>query len=203
MQMIQLTDQCGRLIAIPSDHIRSIAEHENGSRVRHVDQGLCETYVRESFADIIQAINGTPVSQNRRLGASVLVFRDPETVLMGFTLNRQRWEFPGGKLDGFETLMMTAHRELKEETSLEITDLLHVGHSEAAKEYCVHFFCGRAGKGMARVMEPEKHKAWVWVNTNDRLHPMNAVAEDIVSRGFVQAARSLLFNPCREIRHVK
>jgi len=31
------------------------------------------------------------------------------------------WEFPGGKLDGAETAAEAAHRELKEELSLEVT----------------------------------------------------------------------------------
>ena len=31
------------------------------------------------------------------------------------------WEFPGGKLDGVETAAEAAHREIKEELSLEVT----------------------------------------------------------------------------------
>ena len=83
----------------------------------------------------------TPRARNRRrdpAGRKILITRRPEgTHLGGY------WEFPGGKLEGSETLEACLVREIREELGIVIrpdTHLLTVEHEYPAKRVTLHFY---------------------------------------------------------------
>ncbi|MFI9597737.1 NUDIX hydrolase [Nonomuraea sp. NPDC052265] len=60
--------------------------------------------------------------------ALVAVWRGEELLLV-FNRGRRCWELPGGMIDPGETPRMAAVRELREETGLNVADLVFAGHA--------------------------------------------------------------------------
>ncbi len=67
------------------------------------------------------------------------------------------WEFPGGKCEAGETLEACLHRELWEELSVRVDEVVHfcsVRHDYPEKSVELHFFRCRLEKGMVRPAVP-------------------------------------------------
>jgi mutator protein MutT len=58
------------------------------------------------------------------VGAAVLIFNDQRQVLMQHRTDDNRWDFPGGFMEPGETIEETARREIREETGLEIGEMV-------------------------------------------------------------------------------
>lgn len=74
---------------------------------------------------------------------------------------------PGGKVEPGETLNAAVHRELKEETNLNIDIVKKLGTVRNNK-YKLHWFvCRPTDVSLLKVVEPEKQKELKWTNIDD------------------------------------
>ncbi len=75
---------------------------------------------------------------------------------------------PGGKVEPGETLNTAVHREIKEETNLNIDVIKKLGTIRNNK-YKLHWFvCRPTDVTLLRVVEPEKQKVLKWVSLDDQ-----------------------------------
>lgn len=117
-----------------------------------------------------------------RVGIGVLIRNDRDEVLLGLRNSSHgagEWSFPGGHLEFGETVFATAHREVKEETGLDIRDFELVSVCDEmryietdGKHYLNVSVLGRYEGGEPRVREPEKCDRWEWF-------PIDAVPENL------------------------
>lgn len=88
---------------------------------------------------------------------------------------------PGGKVEPGETLIAAIHREIKEETNLNIDVIKKLG-SIRNNKYKLHWFvCRPTDISLLRVVEPQKQKELKWVELNDlsvNFTPKNRLALD-------------------------
>ena len=74
---------------------------------------------------------------------------------------------PGGKVEVGESLNAAMHREVKEETNLNIDIIRKLGCVRNNK-YKLHWFaCRPTDISLLKVVEPNKQKELVWVTLND------------------------------------
>ena len=74
---------------------------------------------------------------------------------------------PGGKVEPGETLNAAIHREVKEETNLNIDVIKKLGTIRNNK-YKLHWFaCAPTDLSLLKVVEPEKQKELKWIDLND------------------------------------
>jgi len=84
------------------------------------------------------------------------------------------YSIPGGGVDEGEKLKESAKREIYEETGLRLQKLTFLGvtnNLKTFKEEGLHsisiiFHCNTY-EGELSLMEPDKHEAWEWYNTNN------------------------------------
>lgn len=81
--------------------------------------------------------------------------------------NDTQYVVPGGKVEVGETINAALHREIKEETNLNIDVVKKLGATRNNK-YKLHWFvCAPTDLSLLRVVEPEKQKELKWVNLED------------------------------------
>ena len=81
--------------------------------------------------------------------------------------NDTQYVVPGGKVEPGETLNAAVHREIKEETNLNI-DIIKKLVSIRNNKYKLHWFvCAPTDLSLLKVVEPLKQKELKWVNLND------------------------------------
>jgi ADP-ribose pyrophosphatase YjhB (NUDIX family) len=74
---------------------------------------------------------------------------------------------PGGKVEPKETLNAAVHREIKEETNLNIDVIKKLGTSRN-NQYKLHWFaCTPTDVSLLKVVEPLKQKELKWVDLDD------------------------------------
>ena len=74
---------------------------------------------------------------------------------------------PGGKVEPGETLNAAVHREIKEETNLNVDIIKKLGSTRNNK-YKLHWFaCAPTDLSLLKVVEPLKQKELKWINLND------------------------------------
>ena len=74
---------------------------------------------------------------------------------------------PGGKVEQGETLIAAVHREIKEETNLNIDVVKKLG-SVRNNKYKLHWFvCRPTDISLLRVVDPLKQKELKWLDLND------------------------------------
>ena len=74
---------------------------------------------------------------------------------------------PGGKVEPGETLNAAIHREIKEETNLNIDVIKKLGSTRNNK-YKLHWFvCAPTDLSLLKVVEPLKQKELKWIDLND------------------------------------
>lgn len=103
------------------------------------------------------------------IGVGVLVWHENK-LLLGQRLRpgaQSCWQFPGGHLEYAESVLDCAHREVLEETGLEIHQLKTVGYTEdvfsaARRHYITLYVSARLLCGEPVVKEPEKCACWQW-----------------------------------------
>lgn len=80
------------------------------------------------------------------------------------------WTLPGGKQEYEETIFEGAKREVKEETNLNIDDLVIFGAADDIqpdRHYITMHVIAKAFSGEPKVMEPDKEDEWRWFPLND------------------------------------
>lgn len=105
----------------------------------------------------------------RRLSSIVICTRITENgiieVLMQLKRRDNAWEFIGGKLDGFETSVDCAKREVLEEIGLDIEYLFQEGYLDLGDKFggCIfHAPIHLIKKPYPMIREPNKHSALGW-----------------------------------------
>lgn len=74
---------------------------------------------------------------------------------------------PGGKVEVGETVNAAVHREIKEETNLNVDVIKKLGTTRNNK-YKLHWFlCAPTDLSLLKVVEPEKQKELKWVSLED------------------------------------
>lgn len=81
--------------------------------------------------------------------------------------NDSQYVVPGGKVEPGETLNAAVHREIKEETNLNIDVIKKLGSTRNNK-YKLHWFvCAPTDLSLLKVVEPMKQKELKWISLDD------------------------------------
>jgi 8-oxo-dGTP diphosphatase len=104
------------------------------------------------------------------VGLAVLIVNENNEVLLGLRnseLGKNTWAPPGGKLDMFESFEVGISREVKEETDLNISNLVFIcvtndSMEDIGKHYVTLFFSTTEYSGDIKIMEPDKCLEWKW-----------------------------------------
>ncbi|MEX0896202.1 MAG: NUDIX hydrolase [Patescibacteria group bacterium] len=117
--------------------------------------------------------------QRPSVGVGVIIIRD-DTILLGKRKNAHgdgTWNFPGGHLEWNESIADCAHREVAEETGLEISNLIYGPYTndlflEENKHYLTAFVLANSKTGSPKVMEPNKCEKWAWCKWHELPNPL-------------------------------
>ena len=133
--------------------------------------------------------------KNVRVGVGVWVFNTDGQVLLGRRLSkhgRGTWGLPGGKMEFGETPTITAVREVKEETGLDISrrpvsEFAFTNDIFDDKHYItIHCFVDNI-VGTPQALEMKKCAFWKWCDMNDLPKPLflpiqNLLAQNVFER---------------------
>jgi ADP-ribose pyrophosphatase YjhB (NUDIX family) len=81
--------------------------------------------------------------------------------------NDSQFVVPGGKVEPGETLNAAVHREIKEETNLNVDVIKKLGRTRNDKYELFWFVCAPTDLSLLRVVEPQKQKELKWVSLDD------------------------------------
>jgi len=121
-----------------------------------------------------KAVNVSPA-----IGVGVLIWKNKK-LLLGKRINEDKsycWQFPGGHLEGDESVAECARREVLEETSLQIKQLRHLGFTDESfemnqQQYITLFVSAEYESGEAQVLEPDKCGSWQWFDHANLPRPL-------------------------------
>lgn len=121
-----------------------------------------------------------------KIGVGILLVNDNK-ILLGRRVNNAvdtggiyepgSWTCPGGKQEYDETILDCAKRETKEETNLDIDDIVVFGASDDIqpdRHYITIHTIAHSYSGELKIMEPEKIDTWQWF-------PLNELPENLYS----------------------
>ncbi len=113
------------------------------------------------------------LKKNNQNVVCVVIIKDHEILIQTAQRNAlvhtddTQYVFPGGKVEPGESLIAATHREIKEETNLNIDVIKKLGSTRNNK-YKLHWFiCRPTDVSLLRVVEPHKQKELKWVDLND------------------------------------
>jgi 8-oxo-dGTP diphosphatase len=120
----------------------------------------------------------TTETQQPRIGVGVMVIKEGR-VLVCQRMNGPHkgcWQFPGGKLEWYESVEDCAIRETKEESGVDIADVTPLGYTndifkDESKHYVTLFVVARYVGGVPTATEPEKCANWRWVSWEEFPEP--------------------------------
>ena len=131
-------------------------------------------------------------SEKPQVGVSVIIFKGNE-VLMGKRKGAHgpgTWNFPGGKLDYFETIRKCAVRETKEETGLDVKLIENEPITftedffETGEHYVTFYMMARYTSGTPTVVESEKCEEWEWFNRNKLPKPLFLPVQNLIKQKY-------------------
>ena len=113
------------------------------------------------------------------IGVGVLIWRDKK-LLLGERAVKDRdrcWQFPGGYLEGNESVIECARREVREETSLKVKNLRHLGFTDKTFDAVKHkvitlLISCEFSSGEAKLLEPQKCSCWKWFDYDNLPVPL-------------------------------
>ena len=123
------------------------------------------------------------------IGVGVLVWRGNQ-LLLGKRLMKDQpacWQFPGGHLEHGESVIECAHREVLDETGLNVSGARHFGFTDkqfsvAQKQYLTLYVSCEFTEGELQVREPDKCERWQWFDYNQLpaplFEPINIIIEE-------------------------
>lgn len=120
------------------------------------------------YWEIINRLKGN----NQDVVCAVIIYQDKilaQTAQKNNLINTDDTQYvaPGGKVEPGETLNAAIHREIKEETNLNIDIIKKLGTIRNNK-YKLHWFaCAPTDISLLKIVEPLKQKELRWVDLND------------------------------------
>ncbi len=110
-----------------------------------------------------------------KVGIAVFIVNDKNEILLGLRkskLGNNTWSLPGGKLEKYEKIEDCIIREAKEETNLDIDNLVFIALTNDIMEdtdehYVTIFFSTTNYSGELKTMEPDKCEKWKWFNPKE------------------------------------
>ena len=126
-----------------------------------------------------------------RVGVGVWIRKDGK-VLVGKRkgkLGPDTWAPPGGKLDMFEEWEACAHREVAEETGLQIENVQFItATNDTYLEYQQHYITIHVAadwkSGEPVLMEPDKCAEWGWYEWGKLPEPLLLPSRNFVNNGY-------------------
>lgn len=108
------------------------------------------------------------------------------------------WQFPGGHLEAGETVTQCAAREVREETGIEVADMVHAAFtnelfSTTDRQYVTLFVSAAYVSGEPRVLEPEKCQCWQWFHYDELPTPLFRPITNLLKQ--IPALNSLQLEP--------
>lgn len=119
------------------------------------------------------------------LGTCTILINDKGQCLLGKRKNGYKagwYGLPGGRFAHNEPLLDAAHREVLEETDLDLDELSYLGVVRESQEEndFIHFvFLAEVGTAKPKLAEPEKCEGWEWFHFDqlpEKLLPGHAAA---------------------------
>lgn len=119
------------------------------------------------------------MNERPKIGVGVCIVKDGK-VLLGKRLNAHgqgTWAFPGGHLEFGETVSACAHREVAEETGLQIANIRRGPYVEdfflaENKHYITLIMIADWLAGEPAVLEPHKCEQWQWFDWDELPNPL-------------------------------
>lgn len=111
------------------------------------------------------------------IGVAALIWRDKQLLLGQRIVESACWQFPGGHLEGDETVTECAVREVREETGLEVDALRHLGFTDqtftvGSKTYMTLLVSCEYTGGEPEVRETDKCACWRWFDYRQLPSPL-------------------------------
>lgn len=135
-----------------------VSLRQDFSSVPRPDRVVRFATTEDRSSRVVELMEGLSDAAKTKRAVALLVFRDGQ-LLMGRKPDDKafvsgRWYLPGGKVEGTETFVEAAQRELREETGLEAAEVRICGFSSYVSSddefYCfVQFICDGVGEAVA------------------------------------------------------
>lgn len=134
-----------------------------------------------------------------RVGIAVIVRNDKGHILLGLRKGSHgsgTWAPPGGHLEFGETIIACAHRELAEETNLELHDPILCALTEdvfenSTKHYVTLFVQG-SYTGHLINKEPDRCELWRWFNMHELPTPLFSPFQQFIAQSSIKYSQKFL-----------